>query len=108
MESLRRITGRSDFIYVSDAKLCTREQMGYISKEGGRFISVLPETRKERSWFKTWFRSHKVDWEEVVRRPESSEHVYWGYPLYPEGRMCKYPTTITIYHMYQLHRNTTS
>ena len=83
-ESLRRITGRSDFIYVADAKLCTREQMGYISKEGGRFISVLPETRKECSWFKTWFRSHRLDWEEILRRPdhrrpESAEHVYWGY-----------------------------
>ncbi len=83
-ESLRRITGRSDFIYVADAKLCTREQMGYISKEGGRFISVLPETRKECSWFKTWFRSHTIDWQEILRRPdhrrpESGEHVYWGY-----------------------------
>ncbi len=59
-EALRRITGRSDFIYVADAKLCTREQMAYIAKEGGRFISVLPETRKECEWFKTWFRSHNV------------------------------------------------
>src|SRR5665648_226054 len=32
-EALRRITGRSDFIYVADAKLATREQMDYISKE---------------------------------------------------------------------------
>jgi len=83
-EALRRITGRSDFIYVADAKLCTREQMTYIAKEGGRFISVLPETRKECEWFKTWFRSHNVDWQELLRRPdhrrpESREHVYWGY-----------------------------
>jgi len=83
-EALRRITGRSDFIYVADSKLCTREQMTYIVKEGGRFISVLPETRKECEWFKTWFRSHNVDWQELLRRPdhrrpESREHVYWGY-----------------------------
>jgi len=84
-EALRRITGRSDFIYVADAKLCTREQMAYIAKEGGRFISVLPETRKECEWFKTWFRSHKVGWQELFRRPDhrrpesSAEHVYWGY-----------------------------
>lgn len=83
-EALRRITGRSDFIYVADSKLCTREQMTYIAKEGGRFISVLPETRKECEWFKTWFRSHNVDWQELLRRPdnrrpESREHVYWGY-----------------------------
>jgi len=36
-ESLRRIAGRSDFIYVADAKLCTREQMGYIAeRESGQ------------------------------------------------------------------------
>jgi len=83
-EALRRITGRSDFIYVADSKLCTRKQMTYIVKEGGRFISVLPETRKECEWFKTWFRSHNVNWQELLRRPdhrrpESREHVYWGY-----------------------------
>ena len=83
-EALRRITARSDFIYVADAKLCTREQMAYISKEGGRFISVLPETRKECAWFKSWFRAHHIDWQELLRRPdhrraESAEHVYWGY-----------------------------
>jgi len=83
-EALRRITGKSDFIYVADAKLCTREQMGYISKEGGRFISVLPETRKECEWFKTWYRSHTVEWQELLRRPDpraatGADQIYWGY-----------------------------
>jgi len=83
-EALRRLTGRSDFIYVADSKLCTRKQTSYISKEGGRFISVLPETRKECSWFKEWYRSNKVQWDELFRkpdhrRPESAEHIYWGY-----------------------------
>jgi transposase len=83
-EALRRLTGRSDFIYVADSKLCTRKQTSHISKEGGRFISVLPETRKECSWFKEWYRSNKVQWDELLRRPdhrrpESAEHIYWGY-----------------------------
>jgi transposase len=83
-EALRRITARSDFIYVADSKLCTREQMAYITREGGRFISVLPETRKESGWFKSWFRTRRINWQELLRRPdhrrpESAEHVYWGY-----------------------------
>jgi len=83
-EALRRITARSDFIYVADSKLCTREQMAYICQEGGRFISVLPETRKESGWFKSWFRTRQINWQELLRRPdhrrpESAEHVYWGY-----------------------------
>lgn len=83
-ENLRRITGKSDFVYVADSKLCTREQMNYITKESGRFITVLPETRKECDWFKRWLKSHIVDWQELIRkpdhrRPESAEHVYWGF-----------------------------
>jgi transposase len=83
-EALRRITARSDFIYVSDCKLCTREQMSYIAKEGGRFISVLPETRKECEQFKTYIRSNNVRWQELCRIPNArsfyaDEHVYWGY-----------------------------
>jgi transposase len=82
-EALRRITGASDFIYVADAKLATREQMTYITKEGGRFISVLPETRKECGQFKSWIRSHNVEWQELEVRPAGrspdSGHLYWGY-----------------------------
>jgi len=83
-ENICRIAGRSDFIYVADSKLCTREQMGYITKEGGRFISVLPETRKECRWFKAWLRTHSITWQELHRRPDhrkpdSGVHIYWGH-----------------------------
>jgi len=83
-EALRRITGQSEFIYVADSKLCSRTQMDHIVKEGGRFICVLPESRRECSWFKEWFRSHSIAWEELLRRPnhrrpQGAEHIYWGY-----------------------------
>ncbi len=83
-ESLRRITGRSDFIYVADSKLFTKEQTMYITNEGGKFITILPETRKECTWFKNWFKSYKIKWQELFKRPdhrspESNEHIYWGY-----------------------------
>jgi transposase len=85
-ESLRRIAGRSDFIYVADSKLCTHEQMSYIAGEGGRFISVLPETRKECDWFTTWRRTQKVAWGLLMkrrdpRRPDNKRywHCYWGF-----------------------------
>ena len=83
-EALRRLTGRSDFIYVADTKLCTREQMDYISREGGRFITVMPESRKECSWFYDWYRTHGVKWSGLLkrpdpRRPHTREQKYWGY-----------------------------
>ena len=83
-EALRRLTLASDFIYVADAKLATREQMTYITKEGGRFISVLPETRKECGQFKSWIRSSNIEWQQLEVKPggrstDTGEHLYWGY-----------------------------
>ena len=83
-EALRRLTGKSDFIYVADAKLCTREQMGYLSKEGGRFITVMPKSRKECAWFYDWYRTHGVRWSGLLKRPDPRNpgtrvQKYWGY-----------------------------
>ena len=83
-EALRRLTGKSDFIYVADAKLCTREQMGYLSREGGLFITVMPKSRKECSWFYEWYRTHGVRWSGLLKRPDPRNpgtcvQKYWGY-----------------------------
>lgn len=84
-ESLRRITKRSDFIYVADCKLCTREQMDYINKEGGRFITVLPETRSEQKWFRKWTEKNRIPWQEIYRTPNhrlpnsEEEFIYYGF-----------------------------
>jgi transposase len=65
---LRSIAGRADFLYVADAKLCTRANMRHIVERGGRFLTVLPATRKEDKRFQDWIRNHEVPWEEVLRR----------------------------------------
>ncbi len=51
-ELLCQIAGRSDFLYVADCKLATLENMNYIAGQGGRFVSVLPRTRKEDARFR--------------------------------------------------------
>ncbi|MCB9937145.1 MAG: hypothetical protein H6823_02785 [Planctomycetaceae bacterium] len=45
---LAELVGRKDFVYVADCKLATTEQMRDIASRGGRFITVLPATRKEK------------------------------------------------------------
>jgi transposase len=50
--TLRRITDCSDFLYVADSKLCTDEQLSYIVAEGGRVVTIIPETWKEVGSFK--------------------------------------------------------
>jgi transposase len=68
-DSLRRIVGSPEFIYVADCKLCSRENMAHICGNGGHFITVLPRTRKEDGCFKEWLQRHKVDWQVIWDRP---------------------------------------
>jgi transposase len=46
-QSLCLLVGRPDFLYVADSKLCTRSTLRLIHQKGGRFITILPRTRKE-------------------------------------------------------------
>jgi transposase len=82
-ESLRGIAGRADFLYVADSKLCTRENMGHIASRHGRFLTVMPRTRSEDSWFRSHLQEHPVEWREVHREPnprrrDGPEVVYHG------------------------------
>jgi transposase len=61
--------GRVDFLYVADSKLCTREQMGHIDKRAGRFITVLPKSRKEDGRLREWMANGTPDFSEAERRP---------------------------------------
>jgi transposase len=56
-ETLRQVSGRVDFLYVADCKLCTRENMDYIDQRGGRFVTVMPRSRLEDSEFREWIQT---------------------------------------------------
>ncbi len=49
---LSELVGRVDFVYVADCKLATMENMTHIAGRGGRFVTVLPATRKENAEFR--------------------------------------------------------
>ncbi len=59
--ALRSVAGRADFLYVADSKLCSRENMDYIDRAGGRFVTVLPRTRLEDQEFRKWIQTHTPD-----------------------------------------------
>ena len=61
---LRQLTGTPDFLYVADCKLATTDNMNYIAGQGGRFVSVLPRTRKEDTQFRQRLRENAqaVSW----------------------------------------------
>ncbi len=68
-DGLVALTGRRDFLYVADSKLCTREQMGHIDQHGGRFVTVLPRTRREDGQLRDWMAKDTPGLVEAVRRP---------------------------------------
>ena len=44
---LRELTERADFLYVADCKLASAENLRHITRNGGRFVKILPKNRKE-------------------------------------------------------------
>jgi transposase len=68
-DELRALTGREDFLYVADSKLCTREQMSHIDKAGGRFVTVLPRSRREDGQLRDWMSTSTPEFTEAARRP---------------------------------------
>lgn len=64
---IRTITGRTDFLYVADTKVCTDDQLCFIAdKNGGRVITILPETWTEVQQFK-----------EELRRAPKARSIIW-------------------------------
>jgi transposase len=68
-QTLCRLAGRADFLYVADCKLCSKATLAHIAKHRGLFITVLPRNRREDKWFRTYIQTHDPPWEEAVRRP---------------------------------------
>jgi transposase len=68
-DALCRAAGRVDFLYVADCKLCNREAMDHIAGRGGRFVTVMPRSRREDRQFREWIQGHQPDWELVWDRP---------------------------------------
>jgi transposase len=70
---LCKATGRKDFLYVADSKLCNRESMDHIHYQGGRLVTVLPRTRLEDREFREWIQSNTPDWA-LVRDAANPRH----------------------------------
>jgi len=68
-DQLVAMLGTTAFTYVADSKLATRDNMDHIAQGGGRFLTILPKTRKEDATGRAWIASGAVVWEEIARRP---------------------------------------
>jgi len=66
-DQLRALVGTARFLYVADSKLCSKEAMGHIQRQGGRFVTVMPHGRRADTWFRDWAQTHAPAWEEAGR-----------------------------------------
>jgi transposase len=66
---LRDFVGHSDFIYVADSKLCTRANMFHIDSRQGKFVTVLPRSRREDGDFRDWVQQNEIPWNEERKLP---------------------------------------
>jgi len=78
-ESIRAIASCSDFLYVADSKLCTDEQLHHIVSNGGRVVTIVPESWGEVKSFNKVLKDRKKIKEIIWRRqrpddPNRSEY----------------------------------
>jgi transposase len=81
-QRLRRLLQPADFIYVADCKLATQENLRRLAACGGRFVSVMPRTRKEDGAFRQQVRQNQIQWRHLLsrknnRRPDSKTDHYF-------------------------------
>jgi len=69
-ELLCRLAGKRDFLYVADCKLATTKNMNYVHRNGGRFITVLPRTRKEDTAFRKRLLQGDIAWRHLLDKTD--------------------------------------
>jgi transposase len=83
-DQLVAVLGRRDFLYVADSKLASGAAMRHIDGNGGRFVTVLPRTRAEDTWFRDWAQTNQPQWTEAIRLPgarvDEPDKVYCTFP----------------------------
>jgi hypothetical protein len=70
-DQLHALVGSPGFLYVADSKLCSKQAMSHIACHGGRFVTVVPQGRREDTWFRQWAQTHAPAWQEAKRLPGS-------------------------------------
>lgn len=84
---LCELVGRPDFLYVADCKLATSENMNYVARRQGRFVTVLPRTRKEDAEFRRRLVEHPdtVSWMPMYEIQAEEGFVIDRLSQHPEG-----------------------
>lgn len=88
---LRDLVGHADFLYVADCKLASTDNMKYIDRQGGRFVTVLPATRKENQQFRRRLASdaERVTWDPLYQVCDDRGQVVDQLSVCPQQELTK-------------------
>jgi len=72
---LAELVGHPDFLYVADCKLASRENLRHIAARGGRFITVLPRSRREDAEFRSQLKDSPdaLTWRTCWKREDDAQ-----------------------------------
>jgi transposase len=86
-EQLRRMLGKTDFIYVADCKLCSEDNLDYIHQNGGYFVTVVPKNRSMLKSFSQQLENGEVKWQAAYGVPDnrhpSRQHRFYTFEAGP-------------------------
>ena len=69
--NLREFLANEDFFYIADSKLCSKDNMHHIEKNGGSFITIMPKNRTEVSaFYERLQQGEEIEWQPAY----STEH----------------------------------
>ena len=73
---MAELVQRPDFVYVADCKLASTSNLDLIARQGGRFITVLPASRKEDTAFRQQLRDtpETIRWEMIDSWEKDADH----------------------------------
>lgn len=102
--TVRQITGNSDFLYVADCKVCTDNQLSHITGRGGRVVTVMPDNWKEAKTFKETLRTKNKAKKHIWRRKiqgntGEDDSAYENYSCFV-GKYSTYERDYTIHWIY--------
>jgi transposase len=97
-ELLRQLTGRRDFLYVADCKLASTDNLAYIAEHGGRFVSVLPRTRREDAVFRRRVQEGHITWRPLWDKTDDRGEVIDRFSISGEPAMTAEGYRLVWYH----------
>lgn len=66
--SIRTLLQTPNFTFVGDSKLCVSETLLKIDREHGRFVTMVPDTRREVHDFAKALESGNIRWEQILKK----------------------------------------